>query len=765
MEKKYKYCLKEKKLVEYSEHDSNFSAKNGKEQEKIREIVFESDRCSVLTDTGAIYKEWNNFASNLPSKLLSLSLTQKNYKHVMDLLIETVKYSNQLSKELVRKNCNASDDVFENIDCVHEKIHNKLCDLNTHYKLKKDIKKNPFYVEPVEKAIGLKWKNAKVNPKTNIPDHGLTQSTFMYVPILRTLKSLFKDKDFEERYIRYNRHEKHKCEPGVYKDFCCGSVAKSIEIFDDPLAIQIQFGIDDFEVCCPVKTKAKIHKINATYMQIKNMPVEYRSKLDNIHLVALCGTLNFKSKDYDYNHIAELIFDEISKLETDGLKIQNECIKGAIINIACDNLGANFVAGFVECFVAHYFCRYCECERKECKTMVKEDKRKRRTKTKYANHLKIAEEGKAQNYDSSKGVKRYCKFNELNYFHILDNMAPDIMHDLNEGVILFCLHNFFKLVLQNTDLKLSDIQQRVRDFASYGPTYQYNKPSLLSVDKDNLNQNATQLYCLMVHLPFIFFDIKEKLMPFWEPVESLFKCMQIIYSPVITEREIKLLEKHIQQHLKAVIEIFKCTLIPKHHFLLHYPECIRKMGPLIHLWTMRLESKHKVLTEIGRKKMNFINLPKTLATAHQEMKCKPPALSTQVKPSESFGQFKNTMQYIRFESIIDRDIGKDVNDIRVHKLASYDNIEYREGSIIIKNNRIYEIKNVLSIDSKVYFICEMCKPLSFNTFCNSIHIENVNDSLIALAFDTLDDKVVYDKIYAGEMFFLIADKLHIAQLI
>lgn len=62
---------------------------------------------------------------------------------------------------------------------------------------------------------------------------------------------------------------------GVYEDFCCGSVYRSKEIFEDPLAIQLQLGTDDFEVCCPVKSHATIHKINATYIQIKTCPLNF----------------------------------------------------------------------------------------------------------------------------------------------------------------------------------------------------------------------------------------------------------------------------------------------------------------------------------------------------------------------------------------------------------------------------------------------------------------------------------------------------------
>lgn len=115
----------------------------------------------------------------------------------------------------------------------------------------------------IEKSIGLKWKTAKLDPQTNIADHGLAQPTFEYIPILESLESAFKNKDFEEMYIKYN-NEKHVCEVGVYKDFCCGSLYKSKDIFNDPLTLQLQIGIDDFEVCCPVKSKATKHEINAT---------------------------------------------------------------------------------------------------------------------------------------------------------------------------------------------------------------------------------------------------------------------------------------------------------------------------------------------------------------------------------------------------------------------------------------------------------------------------------------------------------------------
>ena len=202
-------------------------------------------------------------------------------------------------------------------------------------------------------------------------------------------------------------------------------------------------------------------------------------------------------------------------------------------------------------------------------------------------------------------------------------------------------------------------------------------------------------------MPFIFADIKEKIKPYWEPIQTLLKCMQIIFSTTTAESDIKSLEKCIQLHLKTVIEVFGRTLAPKHHFLVHYPTCIRRQGPPIHLWTMRMEAKHKVLTEIARRKMNFINLTKTLA--HQEIMCKPIKNKPRIKPSENSGDFLKSIQFQKYESFVRRDISADFDTISVHKFAKHDSIDYRESSLLVENGRIYEIVNILSINSNVFF--------------------------------------------------------------
>lgn len=172
----------------------------------------------------------------------------------------------------------------------------KLKELGSKFKRKKLNSRNSNYVPPKEISMGVKWKS-KVSGHGAIPDHTLHQTSYQYVSIVKTLQTLFLNESFQKAYFQYNNADKHICIEGEYKDYCCGNNSKSYDTFNQRDVIQLQLGTDDFEVCCGLKTKANIHKICAVYLQIRNMPEEYRSKLENIHLVALCKTQNFKSNN------------------------------------------------------------------------------------------------------------------------------------------------------------------------------------------------------------------------------------------------------------------------------------------------------------------------------------------------------------------------------------------------------------------------------------------------------------------------------------
>lgn len=56
-------------------------------------------------------------------------------------------------------------------------------------------------------------------------------------------------------------------------------------------------------------------------------------------------------------------------------------------------------------------------------------------------------------------------------------------------------------------------------------------------------------------------------------------------------------------------------------FMLHYPRAIRKLGPLVHFWSMRFEAKHGFFKRVSHVTCNFKNICKTQAYRHQMMMC------------------------------------------------------------------------------------------------------------------------------------------------
>lgn len=205
--------------------------------------------------------------------------------------------------------------------------------------------------------MGFKW--IVKSSIGDVPNYRMIQESFQYVSILNTLSALSSDEKFRKMYVDYNIN-KHKYETGSLIDFCCGSRYKESNIFESPVSIQIQLGIDDFEPCCAIKSKDKLHKMTGIYFQIRNIPNQYRSRLNNIYLVALCKTENMDKDTDQFDYIANFIVNELKLLETEGIQIENGSIlKGSLIQILADNLGADTISGFTKSFNAQYSCRFC----------------------------------------------------------------------------------------------------------------------------------------------------------------------------------------------------------------------------------------------------------------------------------------------------------------------------------------------------------------------------------------------------------------------
>lgn len=575
--------------------------------DKIINVDINGDEIHIQTEDAKIIQ---SIFDDFYKQLISLNLNNKQTDEVL-----------RLSEFLIRGLASAISSNTQNRKEVNETTEllcQKIIQRNSQSKRKREIQKNENFVPAQETAIGMQWKY-KLNSTKEIPNHFLTQTKYHYVSIVDTLKSLFSNPAFKRNYMDYNLNQKHKCSDGVYVDFCCGQIAKECELFQVPETIMIELYSDDYEVCSALKSKANVHNVTGVYFRIRNLPSEYNSRQEHIHLVALCKVQDLKMEGVSFDDIAKVIIKEIQSLQTEGIDIGNSTIlKGTLINICGDNLGLNGLFKMIKCFRVDGFCRICEITKEASEKQTKEIPDLLRRVENYADCITAAENGDRV---GAKGIVQYCLFNDLDNFHIFRNNSIDIMHDVLEGSAHVFMKFFFRTMIDRKILKFSDISRMVRDFTQ-GIIKQKNKSSIISMTngKIKLNQNATQAHTLLKNLPFIFYEQKDHLCDIWLTLTKLLQINQIIFSSINTDRDIDRLSTLISMFLSELIE-HEVSLTPKLHHMVHYPTVIKRMGPLIHMWCMRMESKHKEFTKIARCANNFKNITETLSSRHQQLTC------------------------------------------------------------------------------------------------------------------------------------------------
>lgn len=707
------------------------------------------------------YKQFDEHFSRFQNELLMLNLTQKNEDKFYSLCENLVSNLEVLcTSSLPSSNQTEKSNMGKKFKYVIEKLRAN----NSHQKRLKIIQQMPTYVKPVENAIGIKYKSV-INPVVGVPNHTHVQTTYHYVSIIETIRALFLKQDFLNTYFDFNQNSTHQCTPGTYEYFCCGSTSKNHPIYHDKSTIHIQIGIDDFEPCCALKSKSGKHKQCAIYFEIRNLPEHVRSKLNSIFIIAMVPVEELKHNNEAMDEVSRKIVNELAILECKGIEIENKIIKAGLINISGDNLGLNGFLGFVECFRAQYFCRICECNQTECQSLVREVPEKIRDRSTYLELLEKVDE-KKQKFIDSKGFKKYCLFNELKTFSIFENFSIDVMHDMNEGVIGFFIKQFLTYVMKNNHATAPKVQRMIRDYF-YGPLWLKYKPSLVNIDRNNtnkikLNQNAMQMYCLMLHLPFIFVEFKMEMKNMWEAMENLLQIMQIVYSRSISDSDISRLKICIEKHLWFIVDDLKLNLKPKHHFLTHYPKLIKCNGPVIHAWMMRYESKHKFSTEISKRSNNFINLSKTLVTRHQMyLYASLKSYEIEMTPSKTLYDVTKSINYNTYSHHLLKFIVD--GNLLAFDFLMYESIQFRPGLFVINGENVFEIIHILQNNSDFFLLCACYSIVEFNSSFNSIEIKLIQNLHEVIDLKTIKNKKTHDKKTVNNKFYIIADTLEVCK--
>eukprot|EP00102_Acyrthosiphon_pisum_P012464 XP_008181629.1 PREDICTED: uncharacterized protein LOC103308990 [Acyrthosiphon pisum] len=294
--------------------------------------------------------------------------------------------------------------------------------------------------------------------------------------------------------------------------------------------------------------------------------LEYVDKL-KVHSSILINFVQFSVwKKKEKNHGTQIVFPIF--LFFDDYEVGNAL--GSHSGIHKLGAGVHSITGFVESFSSNYPCRICKMRKEDIQNQSSVDNNLIRTVEQY--NLDV-NEGDV----SSSGIKEACIWHKVLGFNVLEQVGMDIMHDILEGVGKYDLAFLISYYIE--DLKIFTLQvlnERIVCF-DYGPD-KGSKPCVLHIEhlrKKNIRLSASEMMSLIRYFGLLIGYLVPLNDPIW--------CLYIL--------------------LRQILDIVTSTSL--------------QVGPLVNLWCMRFEAKHRLSKISANTSSNRRNICKTLAIKHQ----------------------------------------------------------------------------------------------------------------------------------------------------
>lgn len=162
-----------------------------------------------------------------------------------------------------------------------------------------------------------------------------------------------------------------------------------------------------------------------------------------------------------------------------------------------------------------------------------------------------------------------------------------------EGVHRYGMARVVKGLIEKQYFSLDHLNSRIQYFKYH--SCEKNTPPPVN-NQHLLNgviiMSATEMLCFVRNFVFIVGDLIDEGEPIWVYYLLLLEITDILTSQTFTDDLLEYLKSLISEHHDKYQSVFQCTLKLKHHFLLHYPTIIKKIGPPILVSAYKYEAKH-----------------------------------------------------------------------------------------------------------------------------------------------------------------------------
>lgn len=517
-----------------------------------------------------------------------------------------IQYVNNFYKSTIeiikhKLECQGNRNVSSDINDMCIIIQNIFLQFETEHKTLQYFIKHGYLIMPQSINIAATLCSKRRKMCTSI---GIRNRTVQVIPLRQLLIQFLELSNVFDTITKEIYEKRHN---DILSSVLHGEVWKHIqEQFSEKFVLPLLLYFDDFEINNPLGSHSGIHKIGVVYCTIPCIPSEYFSILENIFLLQIHNAKDHSqlgNKNTFFN-----IINQIQDLETNGLLInihgRQQTIYFALVGIIGDNLGLHTIFGFNTSFNSTYSCRACLVDKSTLQMQISENSDLLRTRLNYANDCSAL----------VNGIQEECVFNKISSFHVIDNICFDIMHDIFEGICRYEIAKILNNLIHAGTFSLDTLNDRIR-FFDYPIGNNKNIPPLItksSLKHECLVISASEMFTLVKFLGLMIGDLISPKSKIWELYTILREIICIIMEPTSTKATCKLLENLIAEH-QLYLSLFKEPLKPKHHFLIHYPRIIIRMGPLRNLSCIRFEAKHKEIKQYAKVITSRLNPPYTLA--------------------------------------------------------------------------------------------------------------------------------------------------------
>ena len=559
------------------------------------------------------------------------------------------------------------------------------------------------YLKRCDMIIQPRELHAEITDKA---DDSTVTVPYIYVPINQVLTKFLSHSDVLENLNNFS--QSFDCN-GTLLTYGDGDIRCNDPFWlNNPISLPLQLYVDEVELCNPIGSKRGKHKLTAFYYMLGNIPQQFRSQLRFINLALLIKHQYVKKANYDYSVFLDPLLQDLITLQSDGINISRGAsvfnIKGKVISISADNLSAHALAGLQQYFNSGRICRFCMVDHGDIGKCLTESDVIMRNSANHTYHLEavIASESNKNMY----GVQRSCAFSILPNFDLFKLFPPDIMHDFMEGVIPVTVQLILHNLVSQGYTTVYNFNESLRNLKL---VRKENRPCPITdaavKDGGHIIGTAIQKFELFLILPFLVGSSVPKLCKSWQVYLCLRDVCDLVFAPSVDKDNLFLLEELVAKYLCCFIEVFGSNkIIPKMHYMIHYPSLIRLFGPLRNFWCMRFESKHQYFKKLAARTKSFRNITLSLAKRHQLHQSWELSAECMFDLNDGTLSKTNVMKFSKLDQSVRDSVKETLDEI----IADNETVFFVKclslNSVLYKIKGIYVIDTVTSENVPVFYI-------------------------------------------------------------